>query len=75
MYKTKKLWKLYKTTKKYTTKRLKRSIKKLKRKKTTMSDGTRTLYLHIGTPWETDTVTTRPFLHSEMYENEYIVSK
>ena len=52
-----------------------RSYKKNKKEKKTMSDGTRTLYLHIGTPWETDTVTTRPFLHSEMYENEYIVSK
>ena len=40
-----------------------------------MSDGTRTINLHHGTPWEKDTVTTRPFLHLEIYENEYRVSK
>jgi len=49
-------------------------IKTLKRKKT-MSDGTRTLNLDSGTPWETDTVTTRPFLHLKVYENEYLASK
>ena len=31
-----------------------------------MSDGTRTINLHHGTPWEKDTVTTRPFLHLEI---------
>ena len=49
--------------------------KKLKRKKTTMSDGTRTLNLHRGTPWEIDTLTTRPLLHLAIFENEYLVSK
>ena len=37
--------------------------------------GTRTLNLHRGTPWETDGLTTRPFLHLEIVENEYILSK
>ena len=50
-------------------------IKKSKRKKTTMSDGTRTLNLHRGTPWETGTLTTRPLLHLAIFENEYLVSK
>ena len=50
-------------------------IKKLKRKKTTMSDGTRTLNLHRRTPWEIDTLTTRPLLHLVIFENEYLVSK
>ena len=52
-----------------------RSNKKIKKEKKTISDGTRTLNLHRGTPWETDTVTTRPFLHLEMNGNEYRVSK
>ena len=39
-----------------------------------MSDGTRTLNLHHGTPWETDALTTR-LAHLEVVENEYIVSK
>ena len=50
-------------------------IKKIKRKKTTMSDGTRTLNLHRRTPWETDKFTTRPLLHIAIFENEYLESK
>jgi len=40
-----------------------------------MSDGTRTLNLHRGTPWEIGTLTTRPLLHLAIFENEYLVSK
>ena len=40
-----------------------------------MLDGTRTLNLHRGTPWEADTLTTRPLLHLAIFENEYLVSK
>ena len=40
-----------------------------------MSDGTRTLNLHRGTPWETGTLTTRPLLHLAKFENEYLMSK
>ena len=52
-----------------------RSNKNKKQWKKTMSDGNRTLNLHHGTPWETDALTTRPFLHLEVVENEHIVSK
>ena len=46
-----------------------------KKRGKTMSDGTRTLKLHRGTSWETDTLTTRPLLHLAIFENEYLVSK
>ena len=40
-----------------------------------MSDGTRTLNLHRGTPWEIYTLTTRPLLQLTIIENEYLESK